>query len=282
MNPELTTSEAPPKGLEMRLPARPENVAVIRHALAGLAEEIGMDDPGIADLKTVVTEACMNVAVHAYEGRPGPLSVEAEPDAEGLTVIVRDSGIGIRPRPDAEQTSLKLGLSLIAALCSSFSFSGGLNRGTEIEMRLPLEGGGAEVGGPPFEVELPADRTELSVARSELLGPILSRIVGALAARRDLPIDRVSDAILLTDAIALAAPGNFADERVLLSISDADQGVELRLGPMREGGAERVREALTLPEVGGSLEALADAVAVEGDADGDYLAIRFSSPSPAP
>ena len=47
-----------------------------------LAEEIGMDAPGVADLKTVVTEACMNVVVHAYGGDPGPLSVEAYPDEE--------------------------------------------------------------------------------------------------------------------------------------------------------------------------------------------------------
>ena len=283
MNSELTTSEAPPKGLEMRLPAKPENVAVIRHALAGLAEEIGMDEPGIADLKTVVTEACMNVAVHAYEGQPGPLSVEAEPDADGLTVIVRDSGIGIRPRPDAEQTSLKLGLSLIAALCSSFSFSGGLNRGTEIEMRLPLQGGGADVGGPPVEVELPAERTEIAVGRSELLAPVLARIVGALAARRDLPVDRVSDAILLTDAIAAAAPGNFSEEEMVrLALADGDGGVELRLGPLNDGGAERVRAGLSVPEVGGSLEALADEFSVDTGSDGDYVAIRFSSPAPAP
>ena len=50
-----------------------------------------MDDPGLADLKTVVTEACMNVVVHAYEGEPGPLNVEAEPDV-GRTD-------GDRPRP---------------------------------------------------------------------------------------------------------------------------------------------------------------------------------------
>src|ERR1700712_1185334 len=128
-----------PRGLELSLPARAENVALVRHALAGLAEQIGMDAAGIADLKTVVTEACMNVAVHAYEGEPGPLKVVAEPDQDGLTVIVRDSGVGIRPRADGEEPSLRLGLSLIAALSSSFSFSGGLDRGTEIEMRIPLQ-----------------------------------------------------------------------------------------------------------------------------------------------
>ena len=53
-------------GIQMSLPAKAENVAVVRHAIAGLAERIGMDEPSIADLKTVVTEACMNVVVHAY------------------------------------------------------------------------------------------------------------------------------------------------------------------------------------------------------------------------
>ena len=281
MEDESTTSEVP-SGLQMSLPAKAENVTVIRHALAGLAEELGMDDAGIADLKTVVTEACMNVAVHAYEGRPGPLSVQAEPDPEGLTVVVSDSGTGIRPRPDAEQTSLRLGLSLIAALSSSFSFSGGLNRGTQIEMRLPLRGGGADVGGPAVELEIPADETEISVASTELLAPVLARIVGALAARRDLSIDRVSDAVLLTDAIAVAAPGHFADGRVTLVLADAEEGIELRLGPMEDGAAERIRADLSLPDVGGSLEKLADDIAVQEDGKGDYLAIRFSSPAPAP
>jgi serine/threonine-protein kinase RsbW len=255
---------------------------VVRHAIAGLAEEIGMDSPGLADLKTVVTEACMNVVVHAYEGEPGPLNVEAEPDADGLTVVVRDSGVGIRPRPEAEPSSLRLGLSLIAALSSSFSFSGGLDRGTEVKMHMPLQGGGAEEGGPPNSVAVPADATELSVGRSELLGPILARIVGALAARRDLPVDRVSDAVLLTDAIAAAAPGHFADGTVRLALADAEDGIELRLGPMADGGAAQVRDALGVPDIGGSLEALADDLSVEGAEDGDYLAIRFSAPAPAP
>jgi serine/threonine-protein kinase RsbW len=241
-----------------------------------------MDEPGIADLKTVVTEACMNVVVHAYEGEPGPLNVDAEPDPDGLTVVVRDSGVGIRPRPESEPSSLRLGLSLIAALSSSFSFSGGLDRGTEVEMHMPLQGGGAEDGGPPAPLARATEATEIAVGRADLLGPILARIVGALAARRDLPVDRVSDAVLLTDAIAEAAPGHFSDGTVKLALADVEAGLELRLGPMANGGAEEIRRALDVPAVGGSLEALADDLSVEGAEDGDYLAIRFSSPAPAP
>jgi serine/threonine-protein kinase RsbW len=277
--PENSTVNQQPRGLQMVLPAKAENAAVVRHALAGLAEEIGMDEAGVADLKTVVTEACMNVAVHAYEGEPGPLSVDAQPDEEGMTVTVRDEGIGIQPQADVERGSLRLGLSLIAALSSSFAISGGVGTGTEVKMRLPLRGGApGSVDGDPVKMERELhETTELITDRSELLAPVLSRIVGALAARRDLSIDRVSDATLLTDAIAAAAPSRFADGRVKLGLDDRGEGIALRLGPMEPGAAGQIRAELELPAVGGSLEALADELAVERSDDGEYLVIRFAA-----
>jgi serine/threonine-protein kinase RsbW len=273
-----STISEKPKGLHMRLPARAENVAVVRHALAGMAEQIGMDEAGIADLKTVVTEACMNVVVHAYPEAGGPLLVEAEPDSEGLTVTVSDRGSGISPKADSERASLKLGLSLIAALSTSFSISGGLDRGTEVMMRLPLRGGGSNGGGPDAAELVPElDGTEIVVGHAELLEPILARLVGALAARRDLPVDRVSDAVLVTDAIAMAAPGRFADGRVRLGFDESDKSLELRLGPMERGAASEIRRELEVPDLGGSLEALADELAVDQSEDGDYLIVRFAS-----
>jgi anti-sigma regulatory factor (Ser/Thr protein kinase) len=263
----------------MRLPAKAENVAVVRHAIAGMAEQLGMDEAGLADLKTVVTEACMNVVVHAYPDGLGPLEVEADPDTEGLTVSVRDCGAGISPKADSERASLKLGLSLIAALSSSFSISGGLGRGTEVTMRVPLRGGGtsggeAEAGTAPELVETAAG-AEVAVGRAELLEPVLARMVGALAARRDLSIDRVSDAVLVTDAIAVAAPGRFADGCVRLGLDESDEGIELRLGPMERGGAGEIREELAVPQLGGSLEALADGFEIDEAGDGEYLLVRF-------
>ena len=246
----------------MVLPAKAENVAVVRHALAGLAEGIGMDEVHVADLKTVVSEACMNVVVHAYEGRPGPLDVQAVPDEDGLTVVVRDEGVGIKPKAaDFDRDSLRLGLSLIAALSGSFSISGSSDRGTEITMRLPL----GDDGTAPVEARpLPEGRTEVVIDRPELLAPILARVVGAFVARCDLSVDRVSDAILVSDAIAVAAPEHFAGGRFRLGLDERAAGIDLRLGPMG-------------PEVGGSLESLADELAVEESDDGEYLVIRFAA-----
>jgi serine/threonine-protein kinase RsbW len=274
-----STISEKPKGLEMRLPAKAENVAVVRHTLAGMAERIGMDEAGLADLKTVVTEACMNVIVHAYPDGSGPLVVEAESDGKSLIVTVTDSGSGISPRAGAERPSLKLGLSLIAALSSSFSISGGPGRGTEVTMRLPLRGGGVNDGGPGSEAKLDLEigGTEVAVGRTELLEPVLARLVSVLAARRDLSIDRVSDAVLVTDAIAVAAPGRFADGCVRLGLGESEGGLELRLGPMKKGGAGEIREELTVPDVGGSLEAFADELEIDESEDGDYLIVRFTA-----
>jgi anti-sigma regulatory factor (Ser/Thr protein kinase) len=267
----------------MSLPARAENVAVVRHAIAGLAERIGMDEAATADLKTVVTEAGMNVVVHAYpEGEAGLLEVDALPDQGGLTVVVRDFGRGISPRPGVDRPSLRIGLALIAALSSSFEIRGGFEQGTEIRMHLPLrsrpipEDTEAEAPtGPPVP-----EATEIQVGPPELLGPVLSRALTALAARQAITVDRISDAMLLSDAISAAAPRGFADGHVRLSIADRPEGVELKVGPMESGAAEGLRKSLSLPDVDGSLETLADEVRTEADGDGEYLVVGIAAAAP--
>jgi anti-sigma regulatory factor (Ser/Thr protein kinase) len=279
--PNVNSTNDDRSGLEMSLPASAENVAVVRHALAGLAESIGMDEPGIADLKTVVTEACMNVVVHAYpDGQPGPLEVEAVPEQGGLTVAVRDHGMGIRPRTDSdgERPSLRLGLTLIAALSSSFEIKGGVDRGTEVRMHLPLvsrDHQGEQV--PDSTVPGRPETTDLRVGPPQLLAPILSRALTSLAARHDVSVDRISDAMLLSDAISAGAPHGFPDGQVCLSILDGPSGVELKVGPMEAGGGDSLRQSLDLPEVGGSLESLADELRVESDDQGEYLVVGIAA-----
>jgi anti-sigma regulatory factor (Ser/Thr protein kinase) len=267
-------------GLQMSLPAKAENVAVVRHALAGLGERLGMDEPTIADLKTVVTEAAMNVVVHAYpEGEPGLLSVDAVVEGEGLTVEVRDYGMGIRPRPDASRPSLRIGLTLIAALSSSFEISGGARRGTVIRMFLPLNPADDEaddVEDPTMAAHAAPRQTEVRVGPPELVGTVLSRVLGALAARQDISVDRLSDAMLLTDAISAGAPAGFTDGHVSLSIAERPEGVILRVGPMVDGAGEQLKDSLDVPQVG-SLAALADELRVDRDEEGEYLVVSIAA-----
>jgi hypothetical protein len=150
-------------------------------------------------------------------------------------------------------------------------------------MRVPLRGGGTEGVADSVEIKpVPSPRTEVLADRPELLAPVLASIVGALAARRDLSVDRMSDAVLVTDAIAAAAPSRFTDGRVRLGLEDVEAGIQLRVGPMEAGAAEQIREDLRLPEMDGSIEALIDELVVEGDGDGEYLLISFAAAAPAP
>jgi Histidine kinase-like ATPase domain len=236
-----------------------------------------MDEPSLADLKTVVTEACMNVVVHAYPGQEnGPLEVEVASELDGITVVVRDHGGGIRPRPDVERPSLRIGLTLIAALSSSFEISGGADRGTEIRMHLPLQAWD-EGAGDARPVAYPSvETTTVRVGPPELVGSVLGRVVAALAARHRISVDRLSDAMLLSDAISARAPEGFADGHVSLSIDDRPEGVELRVGPMASGGAERLRKSFELPEVG-SLTMLADELRVESGESGEFLVVGIAA-----
>ena len=123
----------PPEVL-LVMPARPEGVGVVRQALAGVADALDFDASVLADMKMAVTEACTNVVVHAYDDE-GMLEVEMLAAEEGLTIVVRDHGAGIQPRPARSGApALGLGLPLIAALSDAFELRGSAGAGTEVRM----------------------------------------------------------------------------------------------------------------------------------------------------
>ena len=258
--------------VEFSLPALAENVSLIRHALAGLAEALEMEPAEIADLKTVVTEACMNVVTHAYAiDETGLLEVDAWPEDGCLAVTVRDFGSGIRPLADIEHRSLRLGLPLIAALTKSFELSGAPGRGTEVTMRVPLSPNGAGATPAP-EV---GTETKISLPAGELLAPILSRVVSMFATRAHLSVDELSDAFLLSDAISAGGTAGFPDGTAHLTVAEADGSFEVRLGPLEQGGGHRFVDGMRIPALDASLETLADEVRVDPAEDGEMLAIRI-------
>ena len=126
--------------VRLELPARPEGVGVVRQALVGVADGLAIDASVLADAKMAVTEACTNAVVHAYDDGSGHLEVEMLADEQALTVVVRDRGAGIQPRPNRTgSTALGLGLPLIAALSDAFEVRGGPGAGTEVRMTFRYE-----------------------------------------------------------------------------------------------------------------------------------------------
>jgi serine/threonine-protein kinase RsbW len=122
--------------LELTLPSRPENVAVVRHALGGFGDAFDLADQALADVKLAVTEACTNVVVHAYPDGEGPLGVSAWVRDDRLTVVVHDEGRGMLPRPDSP--GLGLGLPLIATLAETLELGTGTEERTEVRMTFLL------------------------------------------------------------------------------------------------------------------------------------------------
>ncbi|MEA2284176.1 MAG: hypothetical protein QOJ21_219 [Solirubrobacteraceae bacterium] len=104
-------------------------------------------------------------------------------------------------------------------------------------------------------------------------GPVLARVFGILGARAGLSLDRVSDLLLAADTIADADV--HADGLASVEFVVSDGQVELLVGPLADGGAERLVDA---PRVGGVavLPRLADEVEITGTDGSRRVRIVFS------
>jgi serine/threonine-protein kinase RsbW len=119
--------------VRLTLPARPENVAVIRHVMGAFAEALQLPSDLIEDMRLAVTEACTNVVRHAYhDGEPGPIDVTIRPNGDKLELIVSDQGAGIGPSPDLAGPGL--GLPLIAALADHVEIEHAPSNGSRLRM----------------------------------------------------------------------------------------------------------------------------------------------------
>jgi serine/threonine-protein kinase RsbW len=249
------------EGLRLMLPAKAENVIVVRQAVAGLAEALGLPEARIADLKTVVTEACNNVVLHAYSGEPGPLEVTAEPGDDAVEVTILDRGHGFEPRPNPSgEPTLGLGLPLIAALSDGFQISGKAGEGTSTSVRFAYQGQERRNGHP--DAVLTEPELSMHMTPGMMVRPVLARVIRALAARAEFSVDRLADTVLLGDAVSTGEAADFSDGRVGITIKDGDGTLDVKVGPLIEGAGERLMAQMDLPGHG-SLRSLARSVAVE-------------------
>ena len=124
---------------EEKWPASSEHVAEARRTAAEAAQAAGAE-PSIRDaVRLAVTEAVSNVVIHGYrEPPPGDFTLVVEADGDALRVIVRDEGVGMRPRMDSPGAGL--GLPLIARVAETFSVADAPGGGTEVCMTFPLHG----------------------------------------------------------------------------------------------------------------------------------------------
>jgi serine/threonine-protein kinase RsbW len=127
-----TASSPRDTDIRLTLPARPQNVAVVRHVLGALAEALNLDRVVVDDMRLAVTEACTNVVRHAYLDGDGTIDVIVRPRGDVLEVVVTDDGRGLGPSPDTAGPGL--GLTLIEALTHSFEIQRSERSGSRLVM----------------------------------------------------------------------------------------------------------------------------------------------------
>ena len=119
-----------------------------------------------------------------------------------------------------------------------------------------------------------ASAGRLVMRAEDLREPVLERVVAALAARVDLPLDRLSDAQLASSVLIRSANRHAVDGVVRVELDVEDGAVGLSVGPLPTGeGSQMVAE--DVPGVGPVLERLVDEWSVE-PIDDDTETLRLS------
>src|ERR1700716_614708 len=114
------------RAITLRIPAKPEYVALCRLALTGISQLRAIGDDTMADLKLALTEAVSHPVRHACgSSGGGHVNVTYELAADRLGIEVVDDGEGFDPDepPSFEGQELSeggLGISIIRSIADEF------------------------------------------------------------------------------------------------------------------------------------------------------------------
>jgi serine/threonine-protein kinase RsbW len=185
---------------------------------------------------------------------------------------------------EPDEPSLGLGLPLIAALSDRFEISGGTGMGIAVRMKFSVDEGAnlddsdSGVSARTPQTSAPdetASSAGVTITPGPMMAPVLGRLTAMIASRADFPLDRLSEAVLVTDAISDHVSSYIPGPHASVTLQDGDGTLDLRFGPLVQGGAEQLVRHLELPGLNRSLEQLADEVKVEQDKSGANGAFEY-------
>jgi hypothetical protein len=114
---------------------------------------------------------------------------------------------------------------------------------------------------------------DVSIGDPRFSAAVLERLVSAAAARADLPIDRVVNAMTVVDALVHATDSVLGDGTREIRVTIGEKSLGLRVDSLVDGQAEAIRDAAQLPDVGDVLERTASTVSIEHDGTNSALVI---------
>ena len=225
----IAVDPAPLDRLELTVPAEPDSLPLVRHALRHLVRDLRLDERRAFALTVAAGEAVNNVIEHAYVVAAGTAALRAWTDGAVLRVEVADRG---RWRAARVKNEGGRGLMVMRALADSVEVET-TDAGTTVRLAISLEqdasahsrpGGTADLdrpatmpAAPAFTVPAGADRAALAIADGEFP---TQAVDGAC-------LVEVSGAVDMTSAPRLAAAVEAAAAQtaagpVILSLKSAE------------------------------------------------------------
>jgi len=129
--------------MKLEIPAKSQNEAFARVAVAAFAAQADPTMDEISDIKTAVSEAVTNAIIHGYENAPKTILVSAMLLGNRLEITVVDYGAGIEDieqarqplytsKPELERTGM--GFTIMENFMDEFSVASALGQGTTVTM----------------------------------------------------------------------------------------------------------------------------------------------------
>jgi anti-sigma regulatory factor (Ser/Thr protein kinase) len=122
---------------EHAYPAEPDSVRLARHAVADLAETVGITGERLDAIRLAVSEAATNAVVHAYPDSQGVFYLSAAAIGPRLTVFISDNGCGLHSA--SSHAGLGVGFGVIAASSDMCTIRQRERGGTQVGMRWKIE-----------------------------------------------------------------------------------------------------------------------------------------------
>ena len=238
--------------ISLQLSSRAENVRVVRALLRGLGEGLGLSAELQDDVRTAVSEAANNVVFHAYPQGEGSMEVDVHVAGGHLVLAVRDRGRGMSPAANTDGADPGLGLAVMGA-CAERVELVDLDPGTEVRLAFPLPiplGSESPPAPAPDAARATAsDAVVVSLAAGPLAAPVLAQVTAALAVQARFPVDRLGDAHLLAGTVAAEAVRRDPARRLTVSLHPEPRRLQVEVGPVPPGQADRLAEALAAAEI---------------------------------
>jgi hypothetical protein len=116
---------------------------------------------------------------------------------------------------------------------------------------------------------------DLSIGSPELAGPVLERLVSAAAARAELPVDRVVNALTVVDVLVHAADSVLPDQPRNVRLTFRTGNLGLVVDNLVDGQAEAIRDAAIIPGVGNALAQTATEITIEHEGSRSALVVSL-------